>query len=71
MNLYDKLLNKEGFMELGKSAPKSYLNLVEILNNSTYIHDFKLVDAAELYWMFYPTEVFDMTKFFHLFELAD
>lgn len=71
MNLYDRLIDKERLKKLGAVSPKSYERTIEVLKSQTTIHDLTLFEAAEMYWLIHPEQTFDMTKFFHFFELAN
>jgi hypothetical protein len=70
MNLYDRLKDKNKFELLGKQSNVLYTNCVESMQEVTYQHELTIFYASNIYWILYPMDVFDLTRFFNLFELA-
>jgi hypothetical protein len=69
MNLYDRLKDKNKFELLGKNTPYLYADCVDAMQRVDYEHNLKLTEATNIFWLVYPTGVFNLTKLYNLFEL--
>ena len=67
MKLYDRLKSKEDLIEMKGTNLDNYEEVVEILKKREMVY-VTLFEATAIFWVYYPLEIFCLTKFWDLFE---
>lgn len=67
MTLYEKLKDVAPIESIKESQPHNYLEVINILQNKSQIL-ISLYEATTIYWVFYPLDVFDLTRYYDLFK---
>ena len=69
MKLYVQLKSKEALLQIKNTQPEHYREVIEILSKYYNLHAITLYDATTIFWVYYPLDVFCLTRFYDLFEL--
>ena len=69
MKLYNQLNSKEALLVEKNKNPRGYEEAIEILNKYDNLHTIALYEATTIFWIYYPLDVFCLTRFYDLFKL--
>jgi len=67
MGIYNKLKTKEALLGLKETHPATHEECVRILNKYEYVNNMSINEAMELFWVYYPLDPFNYTRFSNLF----
>tara|TARA_R110001606_G_scaffold268556_3_gene417281 strand:- start:1210 stop:1422 length:213 start_codon:yes stop_codon:yes gene_type:complete len=69
MKLYDRLKSKEALIRTKNTQPALYEESIEVLNSHYNLFYITLFEATTIFWIYYPLDVFCLTRFYDLFDL--